>query len=364
MPAEGAEMKPFFRISAIFSIALIATLVATSCSGSNESSSPDTLTLVTYDSFPTKDTSLNDALKEFENETGIKVKIANAGDTGTMLSKAILTAGNPEGDVIWGIDDASIALAIENEIFESYEPIGFDKLDPGLSAILRENQATPVDFGDVCVNYDIAYFEENSLPVPTGMADLIKPEYKGLLAVQNPASSSPGLAFLMASVAEFGEEGWQQYWKDLRANEVKVSESWNDSYYQEFSGASDGKYPLVVSYATSPVAQAVFAEPPLEISPTGNIDSTCFRQVEFDGILKGTKKIEQAKKLIDFLISEEFQKEIPLNLFVYPARQNVELDEAFAKNARKIEDSYQIDPELIDENRKEWIDSWTKIVLR
>ena len=154
------------------------------------------------------------------------------------------------------------------------------------------------------------------------------------------------------------------YWKDLRANEVKVSESWNDSYYQEFSGASDGKYPLVVSYATSPVAQAVFAEPPLEISPTGNIDSTCFRQVEFAGILKGTKKIEQAKKLIDFLISEEFQKEIPLNLFVYPARQNVELDEAFAKNARKIEDSYQIDPELIDENRKEWIDSWTKIVLR
>jgi len=366
MPAEGALLRSKFRPLFLIVILIVVAILATSCGTSDQSSSSSkTLTLVTYDSFPEKDTSLNEALKSFEKESGIKVKIANAGDTGTMLSKAILTAGNPEGDVIWGIDNASIALAIEEEIFQPYKTKNFEKINTNLSNILKDNEATPVDYGDVCINYDIEYFASNKLEVPQSLSDLTKPEYKGLLAVQNPASSSPGLAFLMATIVEFGEDNWQEFWKDLKENNVEVGESWDDTYYQSFSGSSgDGQYPLVVSYSTSPVAEALFSEPPVEISPTGNIDSTCFRQVEFAGILKGTEKTKQAQQLIDFLVSEKFQKEIPLNLFVYPAAENIELDRAFTKNSRIIENSYQIDPKLIEENRKDWIETWTQIVLR
>ncbi len=362
MPAEGALLRSKFLFTFIFVITI--AIILSGCSNSNNSTSAKTLTLVAYDSFPDKDTSLNEALKDFEKETGIKVKIANAGDSGAMLSKAILTAGNPEGDVIWGIDNASIAHAIENKIFEPYKTKNLESIDNALTNIVSEDMATPVDYGDVCINYDIKYFKTNEIAIPEKLSDLTKPEYKGLLAVQNPGSSSPGLAFLLASVAEFGDD-YQTFWKDLKTNEVKVSDNWNDAYYGLFSGSSgQGQYPLVVSYATSPVAEVIFSEPPVEISPTGNIDATCFRQIEFAGILRGTKKSDDAKKLIDFLVSEKFQKEIPLNLFVNPALENIKLDSAFTQNSRKIENPYQIDPEIIEQNRKEWIDTWTQIVLR
>ncbi len=358
------KIKTLKQLIGPICILLIFAILTVSCSSSDSSSSGKTLTLVTYDSFPKKDTSLNEAIREFENQTGIKVKIANAGDSGTMLSKAILTAGNPEGDVIWGIDSTSIAMALEKDIFEPYKTKEFDKLNPNLSNILPAHQATPVNYGDVCVNYDISYFKERGLAVPQTLKDLTKPEYYELLAVQNPASSSPGLAFLMASIVEFGQEEWPSFWRQLRANGMKVSESWDDAYYELFSGSSGkGKYPLVVSYATSPVAEALFSEPPVDISPTGNIDSTCFRQVEFAGILRGTKHTDQAQQLVNFLVSKKFQNEIPLNLFVNPARDDVELDKSFIQNSRVIDDPYSIDPELIIENRKDWIETWTQIVL-
>lgn len=354
--------KNFLALIAIF---LLVTLVSASCSSTSDKRSSKTLTLVTYDSFPTKDTSLNSALEEFEKETGIKVKVANAGDTGAMLSKAILTSGNPEGDVIWGIDNSSISTALKNNIFETYKPKNKNNLDSNLTNILKNDLATPVDYGDVCINYDIEYFERRNLEVPTQLSDLTKPAYKGLLVVENPASSSPGLAFLMATIVEFGEDEYIKFWKDLKTNEVKVTESWNSAYYELFSGSSGkGEYPLVVSYATSPVAEVMFSDPPLEKSPTGNIDSTCFRQVEFAGILRGTKKMESAKKLMDFLISKKFQKEIALNLFVYPALKDVAIDDVFKKNSNTIDNPYTIDPALIDENRETWIETWTHTVLR
>jgi len=321
------------------------------------------VTLVTYDSFPEADTSLNEALGRFTADTGIDVDILVAGDTGTMLAKAALTAGNPEGDVMWGIDNTFLSRAVEEEIFEPYQASGLENVPSELTDLVPDAAATPVDYGDVCVNYDIGWFDERGLEPPTSFDDLVDPAYAGMLVVQNPATSSPGLAFLLATIDEYGADGWQQYWQALGDNGVEVVESWTQAYYERFTWAGGGPTPMVVSYGTSPPAEVIFADPPRDDAPTGVVESTCFRQVEFAGVLRGTDAPEEARQLVDFLLSAGFQQELPLNLFVYPANSSVDLPQEFVDFAVAPDEPRTLDPEVIDENRAAWIDEWTELVL-
>lgn len=365
-------------------IATVVALVASAC-GSDDDASPttaspspsdtaateaaagETITLVTYDSFPEADTSLSDALAGFTSDTGIEVEILIAGDTGTMLSKASLTAGNPEGDVIWGIDNTLLSRAVADDVFEPYVATGIAdgsvEIADEFLALVPDGEATPVDFGDVCINYDIGWYDERDLDPPTSFADLIEPAYAGQLVVQNPATSSPGLAFLLATIHEYGLEGWQDYWTQLGANGVEVVDGWTQAYYERFTWAGGGPTPMVVSYGSSPPAEVIFADPPRDDAPTGVIESTCFRQVEFAGVLRGTDSPAAARQLIDFLIAEPFQRELAVNLFVYPTNQAVELPQEFLDFAVVPEVSRTLDPAVIDAERSTWIDEWTELVL-
>lgn len=335
------------------------------CGGAE--STPVTLTLVAYDSFPdgAADTTLNAALATFTADTGIAVKIVIAGDAGTMASKAVLTAGNPEGDVMWGIDNTLQSRVIDAGVFEPYESSQLDQLDADLTVLVPGHELTPVDFGDVCVNYDIAWFDDRQLDPPQTLADLAAPEYRDLLVVENPASSSPGLVFLLATVAEFGADGWQAYWRDLAGNGVEVVDSWTSAYYERFSGSlGNGPRPLVVSYASSPTAEVVFADPPRADPPTAVVGETCFRQVEFAGVLRGTDHAGEARQLLEFLVGEAFQAAVPLNLFVWPARTGVELPMVFLEHSDVVTDPLTMAPSDIASNREAWVDEWTTIVLR
>ncbi len=314
-----------------------------------------------YESFPTEETPLNDQLAAFTADTGIDVEILVAGDTGTMLSKAELTAGNPEGDVMWGIDSTFLTRAIASEIFEPYTATGLDSIDERFTELTPKSEATPVDFGDVCVNYDISALDGLGVKPPTSLDDLIDPAYTDLLVVQNPATSSPGLAFLLATIDEYGDGGWQDYWSSLVDNGVSVTDGWTDAYYGEFTYAG-GDRPLVVSYGSSPPFEVLFGEG-LTDAPTGVVESTCFRQVEFAGVLAGTDQPEAARQLIDFLIGEPFQAEIALNLFVFPVNTDVELDQTFQNFAVIPDESRSIDPGTVDANREDWIDEWTDLVI-
>ena len=356
-------MKRFLAVPAVLALAAFAV----SCgSDSSASDTPSPITLVTYDSFPPEKTSLNTALDEFTKSTGIAVKIVIAGDAGTMVTKATLTAGNPEGDVMWGVDNTLLSAAIDGKVFTKYEPSDWEAIATDLRALVPGHELTPVDFGDVCINYDITWFTANNVQPPASLDDLLKPEYKDLLVVENPSTSSPGLAFLMATIAHSGEDGWQDYWKGLRANGVEVVDGWTTAYEDEFSGAagSTGKRPLVVSYGSSPPAEVIFADPPRTDAPTSVVESTCFRQVEFAGVLRGTKHETEARKLVDFLISSTFQNELALNLFVYPARVDASLPPEFTKFAVVPSEPLTMDPAVIAANRQQWQDEWTNIVLR
>ena len=342
-------------------------IVGAACSGSEDAADPAesqaSITLVAYDSFPDDGTSLNEALGLFTDETGIGVEVLIAGDTGTMLAKASLTVGNPEGDVMFGIDNTLLSRAISDGVFEqAATPVSAD-LPAELTALSPDGLAVPIDFGDVCVNYDIGWFAEAGFEPPTALADLIDPAYADLLVVQNPATSSPGLAFLLATIDEFGDDGWQDYWTALAANGVEVLDGWTDAYYGSFTWAGGGDRPLVVSYGSSPPAEVIFAEPARDDAPTGVVESTCFRQVEFAGVLAGTQHPTEAAQLLDFLAGETFQSELALNLFVYPSNPMVSLPQEFIDFAVVPNAPREIDSDRIDANRSEWIDEWTSIVL-
>jgi thiamine transport system substrate-binding protein len=340
------------------------TAAPTASAPETTSEQPDldgtTVTLLTHDSFNASE----EVLAAFEDETGMTLEILRSGDAGSMVNQAILSAGNPQADVLFGIDNTFLSRALEADLFDAYEPPAAADLDQTL-VLDDQYRVSPVDTGDVCLNYDREAFDDLEVAPPTTLEDLTDPAYAGMLVVENPATSSPGLAFLLATVATFGTDGWQPFWEDLRTNDVAVSAGWEDAYYGQFSGgAGEGDRPLVVSYASSPPAEVYFADPQPDQAPTGVIAASCFRQIEFAGILAGTDNRAGAEALIDFLLSVEFQEDIPLNMFVFPARTDAQLPDVFLEHAEPVEDPIEMDPAEIDANREAWIDEWTQIVIR
>lgn len=352
---------PFRAVALLAAASLFAAACGDDASETStegvKSPTPVTITLVTHDSFAVTD----GLFDQFTDETGIKVDLLSGGDAGSALNQAILTKDNPEGDVFFGVDNTFLSRALEEDLFVPYESEGLDRVDESL-ILDEEHRVTPMDTGDVCINYDKAALADLDVDVPTGLADLTEPAYEGLTVVENPATSSPGLSFLLASVSEFGEDGWTDFWEDLEANDLEVVDDWDTAYNVSFS-ANGGDRPIVVSYASSPAAEVLFAETPVDESPTGAVLESCFRQIEFAGVLANSEHPEEAGQLIDFMLSDAFQSDIPENMFVYPVT-DVELPEVFAEHAQLAEDPLTVDPETIAANRDEWIKTWTDIVLR
>jgi len=339
----------------IFLLSAIAALMA-ACAPSG----PQTLTVLTHDSF-----AVSEALvKQFDQENNAMVNFVKGGDAGAALNQAILTKDAPIADVFYGVDNTFLSRALDEDIFDPYAAPALEKI-PADFRLDPENRALPVDFGDVCINYDKAYFAGHNLSVPQSLSDLTRPEYKDLLVVEDPATSSPGLAFLLATVSGFGPDGYQNFWKDLKDNGAVVVDSWDTAYYTNFSGSSGhGAQSMVVSYNTSPAAEVVFANPPVSEAPTASLTApgTCFRQIEFVGILKGAKNRSLAEKFVDFMLSQPFQEDMPLQMFVYPVLPDAKLPDVFNTVIRIPGQPVTMDPQDIADNRDAWIEGWNRVM--
>jgi thiamine transport system substrate-binding protein len=346
------------RLKSITLIIITIALVIIACAP--EPSGPQVLTVMTHDSFAISES----VVDQFESEYNVEVQFLEVGDTGTAVNKAALSKDNPLADVFYGVDNTFLSRALEEGIFEPYQSpllVEIDlifQLDPSY-------QALPVDFGDVCLNYHKVYFKDRDLDPPASLEDLTLPAYKDLLTVQNPATSSPGLAFLMTTVGYFGEDGYLDYWEQLVDNGLEIVNDWETAYYSAFSQAG-GSDPIVVSYGSSPPFEVLFAEEPLDEAPTAAVTNpgTCFRQIEFVGILKGTQNRELAEKWVDFMLSPTFQEDIPLNMYVFPVNGNAVLDETFQKYLEIPEITADVTPAMIAEGRERWIRDWTETILR
>lgn len=331
-----------------------ATLALGACTavgnGTGDDDEHSTVRVVTHDSFHVDE----DLLAEFEDRTGHTVEQVAPGDGGALVNQLILTRDNPLGDVVYGIDNSFAARAVQEGVLEPYA-------SPEAVATEFDDQLTAVDYGDVCVNIDHEWFAEEGLAEPETLADLADPAYADLLVVTNPATSSPGLSFLLATVGAFGEDGWQDYWRELTDNGVRVVEGWSDAYYVDFSGSEgSGPRPLALSYSSSPAAEV----PEDGSAPsTGALLDTCFRQTEYAGVLAGAENVEGAQAFVDFLLSAEVQAQIPDTMYMYPVREDVELPAAWAEHAPMSQTPHEVEAQEISDNRDQWIETWTEIVV-
>ena len=354
--------KKYLPLLTIFVLILAACQPLTTAT---PETGPQTLTIMTHDSFSVSE----ELVKKFETEKNASLIFIQGGDTGSALNRLILTSvgsPTPEADIFYGLDNTFLSRALDQDLFEAYQPAALDaipaefKLDPTFKVI-------PIDYGDVCINYDKAWFAENNLDLPGSLQDLTKPEFNGLLVVENPATSSPGLAFMMATIAEFGESGWLAWWESMKNNNVAIVSDWETAYYTNFSGSSGkGPQPMVVSYASSPAAELIYAETELSESPTASLVSPgmCWRQVEFAGILKNTPNRALAEKFIDFMLSQEFQEDVPMQMFVFPVLPEAVLPEEFLLASQIPETVGSLDPALIAANRDGWVNEWTNLMFK
>lgn len=316
-----------------------------------------TVTLVTHDSFAVSDGLFDD----FTAETGINVELLSSGDAGTVVSQSILTAGDPVADVLFGIDTTFLCRGTKAGVFTPYAPAALADV-PDTYELDADHLVTPIDVGDVCLNYSKAAFPDEA-DAPATLADLTDDAYADAFVTENPETSSPGFAFLLATIATYGEDGWERYWEDLRANGVQVDAGWEEAYNESF-GAGSGERSIVTSYATSPVADVLYSDPPRTEAAIGVVADACFRQVEFAGILRGTDVPEAAAELVDFLLSPRFQEDVPLNMFVEPVNEQARLPEVFEANRTVIDEPLSLSPAEIEAGRDRWTQRWTEIVLR
>jgi thiamine transport system substrate-binding protein len=277
----------------------------------------------------------DELVAQFEEETGYKLEIIRLGDTGSLTYQLVLTKNAPVADSVFGIDNTFRPVADENQIIDG--------------------ELVPIDYSDVCFNYDISALETLGVQAPYSWRDLVKAEYRGLTVITDPALSSPGLAFLATTVAGFDNDNEQQnYWSQLFANEVLVAGSWEDAYFTHFTRYG-GNYPIVLSYASSPSA---------EVNEDGSAGTAalldqCFRQTEFAGVIAGAENKRGAEALVDFLTSEAFQLSVAENMYVYPI-EDVSVPETWAKFAPAANSTVGEDLDFAL-NRDGWLSDWQSL---
>ena len=309
----------------------LAGLLMAGCAPAEQTATK--VTLVAHDSFAISD----ESIAEFEASSGFQLEIIRAGDAGSLTNRLVLTKDSPIAEVVFGIDNTFRGIADEHGIIEG--------------ALVE------VAFGDVCFNYDRVWFEERKIAPPDSWRDLTTPAYNNLTVVTNPLSSSPGLAFLASTVAAFGEPGFEQYWRELRDNGVRVAAGWEEAYLTEFSGSSgNGDYPIVLSYCSSPAA---------EVREDGQSQTVAlleegFRQTEFIGVLAGAKNPEGAAALIEFLLGESFQDTIPGLMYVYPVNPNATIPAEWAEFGPAANSTIGEDLS-ISTHREKWQSKWSEI---
>ena len=345
-------------------LALAATLAACSVSSGDDTSGggdtgdttkPTRVVLATHDSWAMP----KPLVREFEKDTGLDLVVVPSGDAGELTNKLVLTKDHPIADAVYGLDNTFASRALDAGVLEddaaTDAPASARDYDlPGDDG----GALAPVDWGDVCVNVDDAWFRKDGRPAPRTLDDLTEPAYKGLFSTPSAASSSPGFAFLLTTVAAYGEDGWQDYWKRLVDNGARIAGSWTDAYEGDFTAAGQGDRPIVLSYNSSPP----FTIPEGGTRPTTSaLLDTCFRQVEYAGVLDGARNPDGAREVVAWLQSRAVQEALPDNMYVLPVDDEATLPDLWARFAKPSPKPYAVDPDEVSANRDDWIREWTDL---
>ncbi len=348
-------MRRILVLPALLVLMSSCSLVGGDDDKADDGSTATEVVLVTHESFVLPD----ELVAEFEQESGFDLTVKASGDAGALTNKLVLSKDNPTGDVAFGVDNTFASRALDEGVFA--------RTDAERASGAREydlegdgaDYLVPVDTGSVCMNVDTTHFTEAG-SAPESLEDLTKPEFKDLLVLPGATTSSPGLAFLLTTIAAFGDD-WPAYWEDLLANGAKVTEGWSDAYQVDFTqGGGGGDRPIVLSYDSSPA----FTIDESGQSTTKALLDTCFRQVEYAGVLAGAENPDGAAALIEFLETTEVQEALPDAMYVFPVDANAKLPSAWADFAVRPVEPWSVDPDEIAANRDEWLTEWSDLVSR
>ncbi len=336
------------------------SLIGSSSSGSSGGDGADgtesggTVVLLTHESWalPKK------LIRSFEDESGYTLEVEAAGDAGTLTNKLVLTAGAPAGDVAFGVDNTFATRALDADVFQDAEV----SPAPGAEAYALpegSDRLLPVDSASVCVNIDTDWFSAHDVTPPRTLDDLAKPAYHDLLVTPGAATSSTGMAFLLATIAKYGDD-WPDYWSALLDNGAKLTDGWSDAYYVDFTqGGQHGQRPIVVSYDSSPAFTVSDGR-----STTRALLDTCFRQVEYAGVLDGAANPTGARAFLEFLQSPAVQAALPTSMYVFPVRSGTPLPADWKRYAKQPTSPWSIDPAEISAHRSDWLTTWTEVTTR
>lgn len=347
-PARAAAARFGIRMGVLVGALAIGAGLLTACG--DDSSSTTEVTMLTHDSFELP----QEVLDTFTKETGLTLKIVKSGDAGQLASTISLTPGSPKADVVFGIDNTFASRPIEAGALEPYAaPAAAD--GAAEYAIADSNhELTAVDRGDVCLNVDDNWYSSRNLKAPTSLRDLRDPTYAAQAALLDPGTSSPGMAFLLTTVGVFGDD-WENYWRQVSAGGAAIVAGWEIAYNQLFSaGEGKGPKPIVLSYASSPAATP----------GTSALLDSCFRQIEYVGVLRGARNEDGARKVVDFMLSQTVQRALPSSMYVYPVQKNTPLPDGWAQRAPVPQWTVSLPPAYIAQNREAWLRQWRDAVGR
>lgn len=344
------------RIFSSLAAALLAVFLSSTPATAQEAQVTQELRVLVHNSFSLP----KPLLAQFEKQAGVKLSVIKAGDAGEMLNKLILTRAHPIADVVFGLDNTLLAKAQTANVLEAYDGPAQQRA----AAVTLGQGVVAVDYGFVALNYDKAAFEKSGLALPKTLDALTQPAYRDLLVVQNPATSSLGHAFMLATISGMGEAAAFDWWAKLRANGVKVAKGWSEAYYTEFS-KNGGTRPLVVSYSSSPAAEVFYSKEKITEAPTGNLflKGGVFRQIEGVALIKGGKQSAAAAQFIEFLRSPTVQEALQTTMWMFPAESGVARPEVMRHAAESA--SFEApDTTTIAGNSTDWVSRWTKVVLK
>ncbi|WP_310961494.1 thiamine ABC transporter substrate-binding protein [Nocardioides terrisoli] len=347
--------RPFHVLAGLLALGVATTGLA-GCGSSSGSTDSHTIVVATHDSWAMP----KQVIADFEKQSGYTVKIEEQGDAGELTNKLVLTKDSPIADAVYGIDNTFASRAVDAGVLDPYTPKSLPAsakryLLPGSGA----HDLTPVDYGDVCVNVDDVWFRQHHLAEPRTLDDLTKPAYKNLFVTPAATTSSPGLAFLAATIAAKGDH-WQSYWKALLANGTKIDSGWDQAWNADYTaGGGKGTRPIVLSYSSSPPDTI----PKGATRPTTSaLLDTCFRQVEYAGVVRGADNPRGARAFVDFMLSRPAQRSMPESMYVYPVDKSVPLPAQWAKWATVSPKPWVISPSEITQKRAQWLREWRDLV--
>ncbi len=288
---------------------------------------------------------MNELVVPFEEENNVDVKFVKFEGANTILTRLLLEKRKPKADVVLGLAQSTFAKAKKEGLLAQYKPVGAEKIVENF--VDKDYYGTLFDYGGLAIIYDSETMENP----PKTFEEITK--YEDILIIQDPRTSSTGQDFLLWTIALYGDE-WQEFWRRLKPAIKTVTPGWSGS----FGKLTAGEAPMMVSYASNEAYSHEYygGTKYLTIIP----EEGGYVQVEASGLVNKKKINDLSKKFIDFTLTDDFQKEIPLKNWMLPAT-SVELPKSF-EHYKTSEKYLSIENDKLVENLEKWLEEWEEII--